>query len=323
MKKKLCLIVVMVFLLTSTAILAAACDGWGKSSDSDELYDASDDLAFIRADKGYAVKGFKQYDDYEENEPDIGELLGLVKHKIVIPEEYKGKPVIAILDGAFSTDVLLVSVTIPSTVKSIGEYAFCGCASLEEIKIPKSVNSIGEFAFVQCSSVKKIEVDKDNQFYSSKGNCLIEDETRTMIAGCKNSKIPNDGSVKLIAVGVFSGYTPSEITIPKSVTTIPEAMFINCFGLKKVVIEEGATTICTAAFNTCIDLESVTLPSSIKNIDAIAFSFCKSLDTIEYKGTKSQWKKISKEKYWIAESNEITVKCSDGEITIDPATEWN
>ncbi|MDD7351501.1 MAG: leucine-rich repeat domain-containing protein [Clostridia bacterium] len=318
MKKKLCLIVVMVLLLTSTTIFAAACDGWGKSSDS-ELYDASDCLAFIRAGKGYAVKGF----DYEELEPYISAVVEIVKHKIVIPEEYKGKPVIAILDSAFETDKLLVSVTIPSTVKSIGECAFAGCASLEEIKIPKSVNSIGEFAFAQCSSLKKIEVDKDNQFYSSKGNCLIEDETSTMIAGCKNSKIPNDGSVKLLAEAVFYGVTPSEITIPKSVTTIAESTFLCCIGLKKVVIEEGTTTICFGAFNTCIDLESVTLPSSIKNIDGAAFSFCNSLDTIEYKGTKSQWKKISKEYRWILGSNEITVKCSDGEITIDPATEWN
>ncbi|MGN0796809.1 MAG: leucine-rich repeat domain-containing protein [Christensenellales bacterium] len=321
MKKKLCLIVVMVLLLTSTAILATACDGWGKSSDSDELYDASDCLAFIRADKGYAVEGLKlNGGDLEET---MSEAVMMIRHKIVIPEEYKGKPVIAISDYAFQMDMLLVNVTIPSTVKSIGEDAFAGCCSLEEIKIPKSVNSIGSMAFSYCGSVEKIEVDKDNQYYSSKGNCLIEDDTKTMIAGCKNSKIPNDGSVKLFAELVFCGYAPSEITIPKSVTTIAESTFGACFGLKKVVIEEGATTICTGAFNTCFDLESVTLPSSIKTIDAIAFSFCMSLDTIEYKGTKSEWKKISKEDYWIAECNEITVKCSDGEITIDPTTEWN
>ena len=45
------------------------------------------------------------------------------------------------------------SFTIPSSVTSIGEYAFKDCTSLTSIEIPSSVTSIGEWAFSGCWSL--------------------------------------------------------------------------------------------------------------------------------------------------------------------------
>ena len=39
------------------------------------------------------------------------------------------------------------SITIPNSVTSIGDYAFCGCTGLTSITIPTSVTSIGDYAF--------------------------------------------------------------------------------------------------------------------------------------------------------------------------------
>src|SRR5699024_440051 len=47
---------------------------------------------------------------------------------------------------------------IPSSVTSIGSYAFYGCSSLTSITIPSSVTSIGSSAFVYCRSLASITI---------------------------------------------------------------------------------------------------------------------------------------------------------------------
>ena len=52
----------------------------------------------------------------------------------------------------------LTSVTIPSSVTSIGSYCFSYCRSLTSITIPESVTSIGKGCFYGCSSLTSIYV---------------------------------------------------------------------------------------------------------------------------------------------------------------------
>ncbi|MBQ7619508.1 MAG: leucine-rich repeat domain-containing protein, partial [Treponema sp.] len=54
----------------------------------------------------------------------------------------------------------LRSLSFPRGTKSIGWFAFDGCASLEEIDIPPTVEWIGERAFSNCSGLKKITLTK-------------------------------------------------------------------------------------------------------------------------------------------------------------------
>lgn len=51
------------------------------------------------------------------------------------------------------------SVTIPSSVKSIGQYAFTDCVSLTEIVIPASVQSIGNRAFWRCFKLSRVTIE--------------------------------------------------------------------------------------------------------------------------------------------------------------------
>ena len=52
----------------------------------------------------------------------------------------------------------LHSVTIPTSVTTIGEYAFYGCWSLHSVTIPTSVTTIGEYAFSGCSSLHSVAI---------------------------------------------------------------------------------------------------------------------------------------------------------------------
>ena len=64
--------------------------------------------------------------------------------------------VTSIGDWAFSGCTALTSVTIPSGVASIGGWAFSGCTGLTSITIPNSVTSIGSGVFWNCTRLTDI-----------------------------------------------------------------------------------------------------------------------------------------------------------------------
>ncbi len=113
----------------------------------------------------------------------------------------------------------LTSIEIPDGVTKIEGYAFLHCEKLTRIFIPKSVTCIEPNVFALCSNLVEIEVAEDNPVYDSRDNCngIIETKTNKLIAGCKNTVIPN--SVTTIGKGAFYFEIREHIKIPGSVTT--------------------------------------------------------------------------------------------------------
>ena len=192
-----------------------------------------------------------------------------------------GSSVTSIGESAFSGCSGLTSVKIGSGVTSIGDYAFYDCSGLTSITIPDSVTSIGYHAFSACSGLTSIIVDRENTRYHSAGNCLIETASKTLITGCKNSKIPADGSVTRIENSAFLGCSGlTSITIPNSVTRIEGSAFSGCSGLTSVTIGNGVTSIGESAFSGCRGLTSITIPNSATRIEGSAFYDCSGLTSI-------------------------------------------
>jgi hypothetical protein len=131
-------------------------------------------------------------------------------------------------NNAFSGCSNITSITIPTSVMSIGQSAFQGCSSLTDINIPNSVTSIGNSAFSGCSSLTGIN-------------------------------IPN--SVTSIGNSVFQGCSSlTSITIHDNVTSIGSSAFSGCTGLINVTIGSGVTSIGSNAFQGCTSLTSITIP---------------------------------------------------------------
>ena len=89
--------------------------------------------------------------------------------------------------------------------------------------------------FYKCNSLTTINVESGNTVYDSRNNCnaIIESNSNTLIAGCKNSTIPSTvTSLGRNALRGCEGLT--SIIIPNSVKSIEARAFEGCSGLSVV-----------------------------------------------------------------------------------------
>ena len=155
----------------------------------------------------------------------------------------------------------LSDILIPNNITSIGNGAFEYCRKLSGIVIPSGVTTIRNDAFSNCSNLTYIEVAEGNVAYRSTGNCLIETQSKTLIAGCKKSEIPSDGSVTSIGSYAFSGRSSlTSIAIPDSITSIGYYAFGDCIGLTSITIPNSVTSIGGDAFRGCINFVDISVP---------------------------------------------------------------
>ena len=202
-----------------------------------------------------------------------------------ITRSSKNFSVTAIRDYAFMECTGITKVTIPDNVKSIGKGAFEKCTGLKEVIIGNKVTSIGVGAFSYCDGLTSIQVYFGNENYTDADcNAIIERKTNTLIAGCKNTTIPN--GVKLIGDFAFYGCKGlTSVTIPESVKGIGKYAFYDCTGLTSVTIPNSLTSIGVSAFFNCTCLNTIT--SYIQkpfDLDESVFQYEQDGNTHTYQG---------------------------------------
>lgn len=154
-----------------------------------------------------------------------------------------------IADGAFSSlyqfnrdGMFNGTLTLPSTLKTIGAEAFAYTDFSGELLIPDGVTSIGANAFKECDGFG--------------GTLSLPDSVKTV------------GESAFYLCEGFTG-----LKLSAGLTKIERYSFAHMYGLKtKVVIPEGVTEIGESAFS-CSDMPSVRFPSTLKKIGKQAFQF--------------------------------------------------
>ena len=174
-------------------------------------------------------------------------------------------------NDAFRWRSILQEVTIEDGVEILGDYAFEGCRDLIRVTIPGSVNSISYSAFYDCTKLTQVMIGEG---VKSIGNHAFE--------GCEHlTGITIPRSVNSIGNSAFYDCKSLQrVTIPGSVKSIGYDAFKWCIGLNHVIIEDGVESIGDSAFYQCEGLTEITIPDSVKSIGNSAFEFCTNLQRV-------------------------------------------
>lgn len=182
--------------------------------------------------------------------------------------------------AAFARCSGLKSVTIPSSVTTIREFGFERCSSLTSFTLPKTVTKIEKSILSCCSGLTRIVVEEGNPNYHSDNNCnaIIDKNTNTLMAGCRNTVIPN--TVTSIAENAFRESKLTSLVIPNSVKSIGGYAFTDCKDLTTINLPDSIQTLEIWLFHGCTSLTSITIPNSVTKIEANVFYGCSSMESI-------------------------------------------
>lgn len=149
--------------------------------------------------------------------------------------------------GAFRR-ASVTGITFPSTLTTIGDYAFSYCTSLRSVSFPKNITRICDSAFRDCSWLYSVEF----------GNPSV-----------------------VLEPGVFAQCDSLvNVNLPSKLSQIPGSLFYGCANLKNVTIPSTVTKIGSSAFLDCDSLVSITIPGNVKRLEQQAFDYCNKLETI-------------------------------------------
>ena len=124
-------------------------------------------------------------------------------------------------------------ITIPSTVKVIGLWAFSGCEKLAKVNLG-NVERIENLSFEKCTALTNIKIPKT----------LIKSGSGAPFSGCTNLKnIELEEGMTEIPNYLCSKTPIEEITIPRTVKKIGLWAFNNCTNLKKITIPDSVERI--------------------------------------------------------------------------------
>ena len=129
-------------------------------------------------------------------------------------------------EQAFARCRSITSIALPAGLEEIGAYAFTICTEMPNVTIPGSVKEIGEFAFSLCSSLTEVNISHGTQVIG-----------RGAFAECSNlSKISLSNTVTEIGQIAFAATALTDVTLPASVSSIGTNAFGGCSGLVNVTI---------------------------------------------------------------------------------------
>lgn len=184
----------------------------------------------------------------------------------------------------------LETLTLPEGLETIDYLAFAGC-QLEEVKFPTTLKNIEDFAFSDCYQLEKAvflssttTIGNDVFYYSSKNLKLHG------YAGSTAERWVQQNGFAFQQMADNSCGTNAKWSLNNGVLTISGTGAMYDYGayamvpwadeeIREVVIGEGITTVGTAAF-AGIGIEKVTLPSTLQIIGDYAFNYCWALTEV-------------------------------------------
>lgn len=238
------------------------------------------------------------YYDLNETDRTAGVVQGSYSGEINIPASVSldgtTYSVTRIETAAFSNCSDLTAISLPSSLTSIGEWAF-SFTGLTSITLPASVESVGDGVFIYCDKLMSIQVSPGSAAFRSVDGVLYSKDKTTLYAcpGGRTDAFSIPSTVKEIKNKAFYGCCDlTSITIPSSVASIGEEVFFDCASLTSIRVSPDNTAFCSegdvlydkgkTVLYVCPIKKTgaVTIPSTVTSIRSKAFFFCHDLTSI-------------------------------------------
>ena len=209
------------------------------------------------------------------------------------------------------------TLTLPSTLRIIGEQAFKGIPA-SSLTLPENVEKIGIDAFANCMKLRRVTIPASVKYIGE-------------------GAFYNTGLIRVYYNAVDAevhGSLPESLTraiIGEGVKTVPAQLFDGCSNLARVEMPSTVERIGDYAFNGCSSLSHIDLPSSLKEIGKNAFNGCALQSVTSYMkepfvlGEASVQEGETQKLGWKDENGNITWYQSTGHNTVwDPNAgyEW-
>lgn len=170
-------------------------------------------------------------------------------------------------DVEFYNNNSFTNFIAPTTIKSIGSYAFYYLSSLKSVSIP-SATTIRMSAFGECYSLESVSIPSATSVWDS------------AFYYCNSLSSISLPSAKSIGDYVFADCSSlSSISLP-SVKSVGDSAFLFCISLASISLP-SVTSVDLYAFSNCHNLTFISLPSAT-NIEDYAFINCNSLEAIDF-----------------------------------------
>lgn len=198
------------------------------------------------------------------------------------------KGVTSVSYEAFALCKNLNSVTIPSTVKTIGIRSFYG-TKISKITVPSKTKTIGQGAFGSCKSLKtivmpgdfklKLEEDTDDKlWYVTSDQSAVDTitfNTKLKLANVSylsaNNLVvaKNDPSYQSIEGVIYTKDGKGIVRVPQKRTELKIKDGCTEFNMQSVLY--NSTDSEGDEFNNCSKLKKIVIPSSVKSINKIKY----------------------------------------------------
>ena len=220
---------------SGTATITATTSNGKTATCTVTVSDPYADFSFIISGNGYALTGYSGTDT-----------------EVTVPAEYMGKAVTIINSSAFYDCSFITKISLPNTIKEIGNSAFGYCTALKTIEIP-ACTRILDSVFIGCISLEEVTLPDG---LISIGNNLF--------ANCNS----------LNKVTILSG-------------NVARYTFADCANLKEIIVGENVSSVAQGTFEDCTSLQYLTLPRVEENTSFNEYYFNLSPVKYTYNGTGS------------------------------------
>ena len=157
-------------------------------------------------------------------------------------------------------DKYATSIDIPEGVTIISDNCFKGCSSLERITLPSTIKQIGESAFYGCSALTSIDIPE--------GVTIISDWCFSECSSMESITLPS--TIKKIGLRAFLRCSAlTSIDIPEGVTIIPDGCFSECKKLNSVTLPTTIKKIEDDAFRGCNKVKTISIPNGCERLEEL------------------------------------------------------